>query len=393
MDFDNKPIPPVVLIPAYEPDAKLLRLVEDLHGARLGHVVVVDDGSGPAYAHLFAAVAAAGATVLTHEVNRGKGAALKTGFAYTLAAHPGAAVVCADSDGQHSVVDIGRVADHLRTSGAELVLGGRRFTGDVPVRSRFGNAATRHAFALATGRRVHDTQTGLRGHAAATLPWLLDIRGDRFEYELRVLLAAAHSGMRMEEIKIETIYLEHNASSHFRPIRDSLAVWGQLLAFTGSSLIGFAVDLALLAVIYPLTGSLLAAVIGARLVSATLNFSLNRRFVFTRGREVPLARAAFRYAVLAGSVLTANVLLMESLNLILGSLVAAKVLTELTLFTASFLLQRTAVFLPTRDASTDERPTGTPSCLRDLDTQGIVDHGLRVETPQTVAQATPLAAP
>ena len=84
---------------------------------------------------------------------------------------------------------------------------------------------------------------------------------------------------------------------------------------------------------------------------------------------------------------------MESLNLILGSLVAAKVLTELTLFTASFLLQRTAVFLPTRDASTDERPTGTPSCLRDLDTQGIVDHGLRVETPQTVAQATPLAAP
>lgn len=338
------PASTVVLIPSYEPDERLVQLVDSLAASASAPVLVVDDGSGPAYARVFAAVARAGATVLTHEVNRGKGAALKTGFAHVLATHPGAGVVCADSDGQHGIADILRVVDEVAKGEADLVLGGRRFTGSVPLRSRLGNTATRHAFTLATGLRIHDTQTGLRGHTAATLPWLLDIGGDRFDYELRVLLAAARDRVRLTEIEIATIYLEGNASSHFRPVRDSVMIWGQLLAFTASSLVGFAVDVALLAVLFPMTGSLLAAVIGARVVSATVNFTLNARYVFPRrGRSAWLAPLR-RYAALAAAVLLANALLMEALMALSGSVAVAKGATELVLFLGSFIVQRTAVF-------------------------------------------------
>ncbi|HYP73497.1 MAG TPA: glycosyltransferase, partial [Microbacterium sp.] len=101
----------VVLIPAYEPDERLVALVRAL--VPRSPVVVVDDGSGPAYAPFFAAAAAAGATLTGHALNRGKGATLREGFAFITAAWPGAHVVTADADGQHTPDDIARVAAAL----------------------------------------------------------------------------------------------------------------------------------------------------------------------------------------------------------------------------------------------------------------------------------------
>ena len=140
----------IALIPAFEPDGRLVELIR-----RLGRpAVVVDDGSGPAYAPIFDQVRALGAQVLTHTRNRGKGCALKTGFAFVRRHFPGVGVVCADSDGQHRPEDINAVAERVESSGAPMVLGARRFTGDVPARSRFGNALTRKVFRLATGRAI-----------------------------------------------------------------------------------------------------------------------------------------------------------------------------------------------------------------------------------------------
>lgn len=125
----------------------------------------------------------AGAEVLTHPVNRGKGAALRTGFAHIRAHHPGEPVVCADSDGQHTLLDILRVAAAIDDE-VDMVLGVRRFTGRVPLRSRVGNLFTAGLFALVTGHWIADTQTGLRGYPHRQLDWLADVPGDRFEYEL-----------------------------------------------------------------------------------------------------------------------------------------------------------------------------------------------------------------
>jgi hypothetical protein len=164
-------------------------------------------------------------------------------------------VVCADSDGQHRPEDIDAVADRVATSGAAMVLGCRRFTGAVPARSRVGNTVTRVLFRAVTGLRLTDTQTGLRAYPARMLPWLGQVDGDRFEYEQRLLLLAAREGLPVAEVEIATIYLRHNASSHFRPVRDAVRIYRPLLTFGLSSMLAFAVDTVALLAFVTLTGS------------------------------------------------------------------------------------------------------------------------------------------
>src|SRR5689334_367811 len=108
----------IILLPVYEPGHGLVTTVTALRDAAPGtHLVVVDDGSSPASATVLREAEDLGCTVLRHDTNRGKGAALKTGFGHIAAAHPGHAVTCADPDGQHSVADILRVAAHVDVSG------------------------------------------------------------------------------------------------------------------------------------------------------------------------------------------------------------------------------------------------------------------------------------
>lgn len=340
----------VVLVPAYEPDERLVALVRDLlaDDARRP-VVVVDDGSGPGYAEVFEAARRAGASVVAHEVNRGKGQALRTGMAHVARARPGAGVVCADSDGQHTPTDITRVGLRLASGEDDVVLGVRRFTGRVPVRSRLGNAVTRRLFAIVTGRDVVDTQTGLRGYPPRMLGWVDDVPGDRFDHELRVLLRACRERRAIGLVDIETVYLDDNASSHFRPLIDSMSVYAPLLAFALSSLLGFAVDVLALVALMAVTGQLLLSIVGARVLSASVNFAVNRQWVFSRGpdgrREVaPLRPALLRYAALAVVVLVLNATLLEALVAVGASLAVAKVLTELVLFVGGYVVQRTLVF-------------------------------------------------
>jgi putative flippase GtrA len=336
----------IVLIPAYEPDQRLVRLVERLLEVGQGlSVLVVDDGSGPAFRSLFEDAAALGCTVIGHTPNRGKGFALKRGFEYVETHFPGQDVVCADCDGQHSVVDILRVARALASGPGAMVLGGRRFTGRVPLSSRFGNAATRVLFARTTGKFLHDTQTGLRGYSHSMLSWLGTIDGDRFEYELSLLLRATEAGMTIEEVPIETIYLDGNKSSHFRPLIDSARVYAPLLKFGISSIVAFVVDVALLFSMTALTGNLLASVVVARTTSATVNFFSNRRLVFRSRRSGSVGRPARRYFALAAAILTANFTLMHLLYERVGlHLAVAKFITEAVLFAASYQIQKRVVF-------------------------------------------------
>ena len=345
----------VVLVPAYEPDERLVALVRALRRAAPDvPVVVVDDGSGPAHAAVVAEAGRAGADVVAHRVNRGKGAALRTGVAHVLRAYPGQDVVCADCDGQHLVRDVLTVARRVADGDAAVVLGARRFAGDdVPARSRWGNAATRVAFRLGTGRALQDTQTGLRGYPATVLPWLLDVPGDRFEYELSVLLRAVEERRAVVEVPIATVYLDQNSSSHFRPVVDSVRVYAPLLRFVASSLVGFVVDVLGLLVLTALTGSLLAAAVGARLASAAVNFGLNRRWVFRHRTRAPLLREAVAYALLAGTLLLAGYGSLVALTHLGMPLLAAKVVTDLVLFLVGYRVQRTAVFRQATRTTTD----------------------------------------
>lgn len=368
----SAPPVPTVLVPAYRPGAVLLRTVADVRAARPDWgIVVVDDGSGAAYADRFAQVRAAGADVVTIPVNRGKGAALKAGFAHVAATRPGSPVVCADADGQHALDDIVAVGERLHEDpeARRIVLGTRSFdaTSDghrVPLRSRVGNDVTRWLFTAATRTRVPDTQTGLRGVPAGLLGWACGVPGERYEYELQVLLRAGRSGIALDPVPIATIYLEDNASSHFRPVVDSLRVYAPLLAFLASSLAAFVIDTVALLALQAATGDLLVAVVGARLTSAGVNFVVNRQLVFDGEHRVRTRVAAVRYAALATALLALNFLLLSALGAAGVALLPAKVLTELALVSTSFAAQRAFVFRAPAAFTGDAQDQPTSSTAR-----------------------------
>jgi putative flippase GtrA len=336
----------IVLIPSYEPNDQLVSLVGALRSAdQTLPIVIVNDGSSPAFDSVYEAARTEGVTVVQHPHNLGKGRALKTGFAHIAECFPGADVVCADSDGQHRIGDILRVADALHGRDATIVLGSRGWTGDVPFKSRFGNSLTRLVFRASTGRRVADTQTGLRAYPASMLPWLQAIEGERFEYEMSVLLDATKAGFAVEEVAIDTVYMEGNESTHFRPLVDSFRVYVPFLKFSLSSLVSFVVDIVALFLFNALFDRLLPAVVTARALSSIANFSINRLVVFRHQDPTSLRQSASRYFALAIGVLIANYALLHLLHERLRmALLAAKLLTEVGLFVAGFQVQRRFVF-------------------------------------------------
>ena len=357
----------IVLIPAYEPGARLGPLIAELLDSDPDiEVVVVDDGSGPGFAEAFERVQALGATVLRHDVNRGKGAALKTGLDHVLTAHPGDDVVTADADGQHTVHDILRVARAMREDAdagtPTLVLGCRSFTGRVPARSRAGNALARGMFRLAAGWSLTDTQTGLRGIPSDLLAWVRVQRGERFEFEQNVLLRCRRDGVPTRELPIETVYLEGNASSHFRPVVDSLRVALPLVLFAGSSLLAFALDTVALLILNAVTGLLVPSIVAARVLSASVNFAVNRRMVFRRSGRRGTPGEALRYTLLAVALLASNVVWIEALTGVGIPLIAAKIATEAVLFVTSYGAQRSFVFrVPARGVGLRPGPDARPS--------------------------------
>ena len=356
-----------VLIPAYEPAPELAVLVAGLREAAPGtEVLVVDDGSGPGFAGVFASVRDAGARVIAHPTNRGKGAALKTGFAEIAEIaerSPGVGVVTADADGQHTVGDILAVANAVDAHPGALILGVRGFRASVPARSRVGNAAARALFHLATGQRISDTQTGLRGLSADLLAWALSVPGAGFEYEQRMLLRVAPDGVEVREVPIETIYLSGNESSHFRPVRDSFRVLAPVVLFAASSLAAFVVDTVALLMLNALTGWLIGSIVMARLLSASVNFVVNRRVVF-RSRETRAPAQVMRYAVLASALLASNIAWMSFLTDAGLALLPAKAITEGVLFILSYGVQCSLVFprMPRPDfARPSPRPLTAPA--------------------------------
>ncbi|MDQ0060910.1 bifunctional glycosyltransferase family 2/GtrA family protein [Paenibacillus harenae] len=340
----------VVLIPSYEPDVRLINLIEDLQASIPGMpIVVVDDGSGESYGELFKQVVQLGCMLLTHKTNLGKGRALKTGFNYIRSHMKTEGAVCADSDGQHLPTDIKKIAEALREYPGRIVTGSRRFTGKVPLRSRFGNTLTRKMYAFSTGVKLYDTQTGLRGYPAHMLDWLCELNGERFEYEMNMLLEAPGAGYALHEIPIDTVYLNENKSSHFHPIKDSVRVYMPIVKFIASSLSSFIIDFVLLFILQLISGHLLFAVVGARLGSSIVNFSLNRKFVFRKGSRASsstsLTKSLPKYYALVVIVLLLNYAFLHLLNINLGvPLLVAKLLTEAVLFLFSYWSQRKFVY-------------------------------------------------
>ena len=304
--------------------------------------------------------------VLRHEVNQGKGRALKTAFAYVVASQSAIHdVVTCDSDGQHSLQDIAAIADRLATNRQRdrlaVVWGSRDFEqAEIPWKSRFGNKTTSRVVWLLCGRYLGDTQTGLRGYPVEMLEEVSAVKGERFEYEMNVLLMLLDRRVAIEEIPIQTIYHDSdNTQSHFRPIHDSLQVFMQIGRFTVSSLAGAVIDLLLYALIVnfafggrPDTAQIIVSVVLARIVSSLVNFILNRDWVFASSSSKWLAFV--KYYALVVLILIGSAIGTASLAKVLhGHVVWAKILVDTVLFILSFAIQKRWVFSGDRAAATE----------------------------------------
>lgn len=345
-----------VIIPSYEPDDKLIKLLEALEQAGISHVVVVDDGSGAQYETLFErAEEMDNCTVLHHAVNLGKGRALKTAFNHCLRVYgesPGC--VSADSDGQHTPADILACMRKLWENPQALILGCRDFDApSVPARSSFGNKCTRKVFRYLLGLSVSDTQTGLRAIPALFMKELMQVKGERFEYETNMLIETKNLNIPILEVPVETVYIEENKTSHFNPIKDSVRIYLVFGKFLFSSLSSSVLDLLLFhilcMVLLPFGEEIreipyiVAATVGARVISAVYNFLINYRVVFkSKGN---LAVTAGKYGLLAVCQMMCSAFLVNGLHgLIGGTEVLIKMPVDVFLFFASFVIQREFVY-------------------------------------------------
>ena len=341
---DKKNARAVVLIPAYKPDERLIDLTRELIVDNGLDVLLVDDGGQEAFAHIFEACRALGAEVAVHAVNMGKGRALKTGINAAMLKWPDmAGIVTADADGQHTPKDILRLIDALHEHPDKLVLGSRAFTGNVPLKSLWGNKITRFVYALASGVKVGDTQTGLRALPASSLPAMARIDGERYEYEMNVLLKLRDMGLGVFEVPIETIYINDNAGSHFNPVRDAIKIYMVIFKYLFSSIASFVIDYALYWLCLGVIG--LAPLLSyalARLVSSQVNYNLNKHTVFGgRGGKTSMIKY-YVLCVVQGLLGAGLVQVLPSVIPLSAAVI--KIPVDLVLFILSYFIQRDYVF-------------------------------------------------
>lgn len=217
----------IALIPAYNPDKKMTEVLHDLKRSGYG-VVIVNDGSDSAYRSLFEQVWMAD-KVLHHRSNLGKGCAIKTGLRFIRDNFaPPYCVVTADADGQHRIADILRVTQQAEAHRDSLIIGSRRLRGKAPFRSLSGNFFTRTVLRTLTPVKVYDTQSGLRAFSDTLVPALCEIGGERYEYEMKVLIELTDLGIPLRETPIDAVYIGDNSSSHFQTYHDAKRIYREI---------------------------------------------------------------------------------------------------------------------------------------------------------------------
>lgn len=360
---DNERVPEsmtncAVIIPALNPDRTLVNYINRLKEAGLDKIIVVNDGSGPESAPVFETVKETpGCFLLEHEVNKGKGQALRTAFEFFLAEpefEGFTGVVTADADGQHLPRDTLKVAMELEKHPDCLILGCRDFDSEnVPFKSKKGNKITSAVMKILFSRDVSDTQTGLRGLGRRFCRRCLDIKGDRFEFEMNMLIEAVleHS---VVQVPIQTVYFHQNRATSFKAVKDSAKIYSVIFAqffkFCFASISSSVLDIALFSVIserlsagLPQAKAIFWAGIGARLISAVYNYLINRKIVFRSGRNVTYSIA--KYAALAACIMFVSAFSVRWLYTVLGiHETVIKICVDVILFIFSFKIQQLCVF-------------------------------------------------
>lgn len=337
----------MILIPSYKPTLKLIKTVESIQNKTNTPIMIVDDGSGKEYYEYFKICEIKGCILIHHKVNKGKGAALKTGFKEIKDKFKTVKnVVTVDADGQHQVDDILKLIKKADTFNG-LILGTRDFNqANVPLKSRIGNKFSSVYFKLTTNKSLKDTQTGLRLIPSSLFNIALNTEGDRYEYEMNFLMNIANNDLPFTTVDIQTIYEDNNSGSHFNVFKDSFLIYRAFFTFIIVAVVSFLVDISWFYLTISLIGysvySIFIATIIARLLSGLVNYALNAKFSFKANKPTP--GNISKYLILFFSIMLTSSLLVYVLQSLPAPIVITKTIVDLGLFILSYYIQANWVF-------------------------------------------------
>ena len=219
----NKKI--AIIIPAYNPNEKLVELINKIMNEITKKIVVINDGSKSN--EIFKKIEK-NSIILNNEINKGKGYSLKRGLTRILEQEKDIiAIITVDADGQHEIKDIKNIARRLeennRKNDEKIILGIRDFSKEnVPIKNRLGNKIASNILKKKTGIEIKDTQTGLRGIPTRYISEIVKLKGDRYEYEQNMLNYIIKKDIPYGEVNISTIY--NKSKSNFKMIIDSYKI-------------------------------------------------------------------------------------------------------------------------------------------------------------------------
>ena len=335
-----------LLVPAYEPEEKMIPFLEELKDV-FSTIVVVNDGSSSN--EVFDKIPD-GIKLLVHEVNKGKGRALKTGFEYIRGLEGIEGVVTADADGQHIVTDIVACCNKFLENPESAVFGCRDFGSEskIPPRSRFGNQLTSRLMKLFCSITLTDTQTGLRVLPIKYIDEFIATEGERYEYEMNCIMKIKELDLPLVEVPIEVIYIDNNKSSHFNPVVDSIKIYKVFIKFCLSSFGSFIVDILLFMLakhfLKPVTPAyyIIVSTVLARICSGVFNYSINRMVFKSKAKA---SSSGPKYFILWLALMTASALIVNGLNYILPiGPTLIKIVVDTLLFICSYKVQQNWVY-------------------------------------------------
>lgn len=347
-----------ILIPALNPTEEFIKYVNELIDNNFKNIVIVNDGSSKEYADIFRKVSVnKECYLIEHTTNQGKGKALKDGLKYIKQLDifsQSLGVITVDCDGQHLVKDIIGVAEKMIANSNSLILGSRNFNNDnVPKKSSFGNKTTSNVIKLLYGVKINDTQTGLRGIPKDLIEQFIKISGNRYEYEMNMLIECISNKIQIIEMPIETIYIDNNSNSHFRPIKDSLSIYyrvmNSFIKYSAFSIVSCVIDIALFQIFLILLKSkaqinlIMVATILARFISSLINYGLNKKFTFDSKKSV--TKTIVKYYILCIiQMLLSGLFVSVIYNFMGGSEVIIKLIVDTILFIINYTVQKRIIF-------------------------------------------------
>lgn len=267
----------LVLIPAYQPTENLTELAGSLYAVGF-RIVVVDDGSGDEFSHIFEKTEAY-ATVIGYEKNHGKGYALKYGLSFIAKQMAYFKyLITVDSDGQHTEDAVKKISDEIHRHGDIVIAQRDPNKCNVSATAKLCNKLIRAVFGILSGRYIRDTMSGLRAFEFKKyLDWLSEIPGDGFDYETATLLDAAKRRYPIRTIKIEECEWQQpkHESSHYRAFSDTFLQLKALLRGGFPSVLATLINYILVLILVPVFGSGFAGVAGAVMLANAVGISLS----------------------------------------------------------------------------------------------------------------------